>query len=134
MRDNKQLQAQLEEVAEAYCVEYAAQKVRKVAKAKTREKAEKWRLVKEKEKKKWLEYLKQLWNKILAKNATLLGDTKTFQIIGSKRKKVTTIFSEDEAGQWLSKRIKGKQSGKYHRNVAVKIGGVHLCERYMYTR
>jgi len=99
VRDNKQLQAQLEEVAEAYCVEYAVQKVRKVAKAKTREKAEKWRLVKEEEKKKWLEYLKQLWNKILAKNATLLGDTKTFQIIGSKRKKVTTIFSEDEARQ-----------------------------------
>jgi len=41
----------LEKVAEACCIEYAAQKVRKAAEAKTREKAKKRRLMQEKKKK-----------------------------------------------------------------------------------
>jgi len=67
----------LEEVAEAYCIKQAAQKARKITEAKTREKAKKQRLV-EKKKKKQLEYLKQLWDEILAKDTTLLGETEDF--------------------------------------------------------
>jgi len=54
-----------------------------VAKAKAREKAEKRRLV-EKKKKKRLEYLQQLWNKVLAENAALLGGTEDSQITETK--------------------------------------------------
>jgi len=47
----------LEEVAEAYHVEHAAQKTRKVVEAKAREKAKKQRISEEEEKKKWIEYI-----------------------------------------------------------------------------
>ena len=67
-------------------------------KAKIREKAEKWRLMEEKDKRKQLKYLKQLQDTVLAKNAALLGRTKAFQVTGSKHKEITTIFSENEAG------------------------------------
>ena len=50
----------MKEVVKACYVEQAAQKIRKVVKTKTREEAEKWRLVKKEEKRKQLEYLKQL--------------------------------------------------------------------------
>ena len=70
----------------------------------------------------------------MAENTTILGGTKTFQVIGSKYKKITNIFSGDETGQWLSKKIKGKQLKRYHRDVVVKIGEDNHCERYMYTR
>jgi len=50
----------LKEAAEACHVKCTAQKARKVAKAKTREEVKKWRLVKKKEKKKQMEYLRQL--------------------------------------------------------------------------
>ena len=45
-----------------------------------------------------MEYLKQLQNKVLAKNAFFMGSTETSQIAGSKHKEITTIFSEDEVG------------------------------------
>jgi len=48
----------LEEAAEAYCIEQAAQKTRKMVKAKVRKKAEKWRLTEKEEKRKQLKYLK----------------------------------------------------------------------------
>jgi len=51
-KKKQQLQAHLEEVVETCHVKHAAQKVRKMAKVKAREEAEKWRLVKEKEKRK----------------------------------------------------------------------------------
>ena len=50
----------MKEAVEACHVKCTAQKARKVAKAKTREKVKKWRLVKKKEKKKQMEYLGQL--------------------------------------------------------------------------
>jgi len=40
-----------------------------------REETKKWRLVEEEKKKKWMEYLQQLWDKVLADNATLLEGT-----------------------------------------------------------
>jgi len=46
-----------------------------------------------------MEYLQQLWDEVLAKNIVILGDNEVFQIIGSKQKKITTIFSEDKVGQ-----------------------------------
>ena len=59
-----------------------------MAEANIRKEAEKWKLVEKENKKKQLEYLKQLCNKILAKDATLLGGTEGFQIMRSKYKKV----------------------------------------------
>ena len=47
-----------------------------MAKTKTKKKAEKWRLVEKKKKRKWLEYLEQLWNKVLVENTTLLRSIK----------------------------------------------------------
>ena len=44
--------------------------------------------------KKWIEYLQQLWNEMLAENATLLGDTEGSQITGSKCKEV--ILKDEE--------------------------------------
>ena len=49
----------------------------------------------EEEKWKQLKYLKQLQDKILAKNAALLKGIKGSQVIGSKHKEVT---SEDKKG------------------------------------
>jgi len=42
----------LEEAAKAHHVKHAAQKISKIAKAKTREEAKKWRLIEEEEKRK----------------------------------------------------------------------------------
>ena len=49
--------------------------------------------------------------------------------MGSKHKKVT---SRDKEEQRPSKKARGKQSGKYHRDITVKIEGANPCERYMY--
>ena len=43
-----------------------------------------------------MKYLEQLWNKILAEDTTLLEDIKASQVMGSKYKEVTSIFSEDK--------------------------------------
>jgi len=53
-----------------------AQKARKEAEAKIKEEAERRRVVEEKEKKRILEYLQQLQNKVLEKEATLLESAK----------------------------------------------------------
>ena len=66
-----------------------------------------------------LEYLQQLWDKVLAENATLLEGTKEFYIAGSKYKEVTL---EDNRNYWSSKKAKGKQLARYHRNIRVKMG------------
>jgi len=54
--------------------------------------------MKEKEKRKWLEYLKKLWDKVLAKNTTLMVDTESFQIAQTKYMKIVDIFSENKTG------------------------------------
>ena len=86
----------LQETVEAHCVEHAAQKARWKVEAKTKEEAKKQRLVEEEKKKKQLEYLQQLQDEVLAKDATLLEDAERFQVMGSKYKEVT---SRDEKGQ-----------------------------------
>ena len=104
-----------------------------MAKAKMREEAKKRRIIEEKKKRKRLEYLQQLQNKMLAKVAVLLEDTRGFQVMGIKCKKITTIFSEDETRQWPSKKIKGKQPERYCRDTGVKMKGANLCKRYVCT-
>jgi len=74
---------------------------------KVREEVERKRVVEEKKKKKrMLEYLQQLWNKVLEKEAALLEGAEGSQIVRSKCKEVTT---GDEEGQQPSKKAKGKQ-------------------------
>jgi len=67
----------LEKAVEAHYIEQAAQKVRKIAKAKIWKKAKKQRLAEKK---------KKLWNEVLAEDATLLEITETFQVAGVKQK------------------------------------------------
>jgi len=116
------LQTHLEKVAKTHHIEHAAQKVRKIAEVKAKKVAEKWRLIEKKKKQ------KQLWNKVLAEDAALLESTEESQIAGSKCKEIT---SENKERQWLSKKNKEKQLGKYHRGTTIKMGNVNLCERYV---
>ena len=89
------LLACLEEAVEACHIEHVAQKARKEAKTKAREEAEKQGLAEEEDKRKQMEYLQQLQNKVLTEDATLLGGAEEFQIIGSKCKEITL---EDKKG------------------------------------
>jgi len=63
------LLVQLEEAAKLHRAEYAAQKAKREVEVKAKEEAKKQRIVEEKEK---LEYIQQLWNKVLEEEATLL--------------------------------------------------------------
>jgi len=79
--------------------------------AKARDEAERRRIAeKEKKKKKTLEYLQQLQDKILEEEAIFLKGAKGFQIIGSKHKKV---FPETNVDCQPSKKAKGKQPARY---------------------
>ena len=62
-------------------------------------------LVEEKKKKKWLEYLQQLWDEVLVKDAIFLEGTEGSQITGSKCKEVSL---GDEEGWQPSKKAKEK--------------------------
>jgi len=75
-----------------------------------------------------LEYLQQLWDKVLAEEAVLLEGAEGSQVIGSKHKEVT---SGNEEGQSPSKKAKERQQGKYHKGAAVKMGGTNPCEKYI---
>ena len=112
----------MKKAAEACYIGHVAQKARKAAKAKAREKAKKQRLAKEEDKRKWKEYLQQLQDEVLAKNTTLLESSEGSQVIETKYKETTTIFFEDEVGQWPFKKTKRKQPGKYYGNAMVKMG------------
>ena len=63
---------------------------------------------------------------MLEEEATLLEGAEGSQIVGSKHKEVA---AGDEKEQWLSKKARGKQLGKYRGGAAVKIGGSNPCER-----
>ena len=80
------------------------------------------------DKRKWMQYLQQLQDKVLAEDIALLWSIEDFQAVGSKYKEVT---SEDEERQQSSKKTEEKQPGKYHRNTAVKMGDVNTCEKYV---
>ena len=76
-----------------------------------------------------LEYLQQLWNKVLAEDATLLESTERSQSAGSKCKEVS---SKDNRDHQPSKKAKGKQPARYYRDNRAKMGGANPCERYAY--
>jgi len=117
----------LQEVAEARHTEYAAQKARKEAEAKAKEEAKRQKVAEEeKRKKRTVEYLQQLWNKVLEEEAALLEGAEGSQVAGSKCKEVTAGGEEE---QRPSKKARGKQLGKYCRGAAVKMGGATPCER-----
>ena len=74
----QQLLLQLEEGVKLHWAEHAAQKARREVEEKAREKAKRQRIAEEKKKKRILEYLQQLWNKVLAKEAALLESSEGF--------------------------------------------------------
>ena len=118
-------------MAKLHHAECMAQKARKKAKAKVKEEAKRRRVAEEeKKKKRMLEYLQQLWNKVLEEEATLLEDAEEFHIVGSKCKEIT---SGDEERHQPSKKAKEKQLGKYYRSTTVKMGDANLCERCVST-
>ena len=67
---------------------------------------------------------------MLEKEAALLEGAEGSQVARSKHKDVT---AGDEEGQQPSKKARKKQSGKYHRGAAVKMGGSNPCERCVCT-
>ena len=71
--------------------------------AKAKEEAKKQKIVEEKKK---LEYIQQLWDKVLKEEAVLLERAKEFQVMGFKCKKIAT---RDKERQWPSKKAKEKQ-------------------------
>ena len=85
----------------------------------------------EKRKKRMMEYLQQLWDKVLEEEATLLEGAEESQVAGSKHKEVTT---RDEEGQQSSKKARGKQLGKYCRGAIVKIESAIPYEKCMCAR
>jgi len=104
-----------------------AQKARREVEAKAKEEAEKQRVAEEEERKKRTrEYLQQLRDKVLEKEAALLEEAEGSQVAGFKHKEVA-VGGEEE--QWPSKKARGKPPGKYRRGAAVKMGGATPCER-----
>ena len=78
--------------------------------AKVKEEAERQRVAEEKERKKrTVEYLQQLQDEVLEKEATLLEEAEGSQVTGFKYKEVTT---GDEEEQRPSKKAREKQPGK----------------------
>ena len=112
---------------EACRAERVAQKARREVGAKAKEKAEKWRIVEEKKK---LEYIQWLQDEVLEEEAALLEGAEESQVIGSKCKE---IAARDEKGQQPSKKARGKQPEKYCRDAVVKIRGAIPCKRCVST-
>jgi len=104
-----------------------AQKARREAEARAKEEAERQRVAEEEERKKrTVEYLQRLRDKVLEEEAALLEGAEGSQVAGSKCKEVAT---GDEEGQRPSK----KARGKYRRGAAVKMGGSIPCQRCVCT-
>ena len=90
--------------------------------AKAKEEAERQRVVEEeKRKRRTREYLQRLRDEMLEEEATLLEGAEGFQVAGSKRKEIATGGEEE---QWLSKKAREKQPGKYRGGAAVKMGAL----------
>ena len=85
----------------------------------------------EERKKRMMEYLQRLWDEVLEEETALLESAEGFQVMGSKRKEVTTGNEEE---QWPSKKARGKQPEKYRGSAAVKMGGATPCERCVCAR
>jgi len=73
----------------------------------------------EERKKRMMEYLQQLRDEVLEKEAILLERAEGSQVMGSKCKEVA---ARDEEGQQPSKKVRGKQLEKYYGGAAVKMG------------
>ena len=102
-----------------YWAEHTAQKARREAEKKAREKAERQRVVEEEERKRrMVEYLQWLQDKMLEEEAALLEGAEESQVMGSKCKEITT---GDEEGQQPFKKAKEKQPEKYYGGALVKI-------------
>ena len=96
-KEEQQLLAQLEEAAKLHQAEHVAQKARREAEAKAKEEVKRQRVAQEEERKKrTMEYLQRLQDKVLEEEAALLEGAEGFQVTGSKRKEVT---ARDEEGQ-----------------------------------
>ena len=78
-----------------------------------------------------MEYLQQLWNKVLVENITLLGGMEGSQVIGTKCKEV---ILGDKKKWWPSKKNKGKQPARYCGDARIKMKDVNPCERCVNTR
>ena len=85
----------------------------------------------EERKRRTMEYLQRLRDKVLEEEAALLEGAEGSQVTGSKRKEVT---AGDEEGQRPSKKARGKQPGKYHGGAIVKMGSSNPCERCVCAR
>ena len=117
---------------EARRAEHVAQKARREVEAKAKEETKRQSVAEEEERKKrTVEYLQQLWDKVLEEEAALLEGAEGSQVAGSKRKEVITGDGEE---QRPSKKARGKQMGKYRRGATVKMGGATPCERYVCAR
>ena len=116
--EQQQLLAQLEEAVKLHWAEHTAQKAKKKVEEKAQEEAKRQRVIEEeKRKKRIVEYLQQLWDKVLEEEAALLKGAEGSQVVGSKRKEVA---AGDEKRQRPSK----KARGRYHRGAAVKMGAL----------
>ena len=105
-KEKQRLLVQLEEVAKLCRTEHAAQKARREAEEKAWEEAKRQRVAEEDEKKRrTIEYLQWLQDKVLKEEATLLEGAKGFQIAGSKCK---DIAARDKKRQQPSKKARGK--------------------------
>ena len=90
-KEEQWLLAQLEEVVKLRWAERTAQKAKREAEEKAHEEAERQRVTEEKERKRrMVEYLQQLQDKVLEEEAALLEGAEKSQIAGSKRKEVAT--------------------------------------------
>ena len=77
---------------EACYAEHVAQKARREVEAKAKEETKKWRIVKEKKKK--LEYIQWLWDKVIVEDTTLLKGSERSQVAESKYKEVASRDKE----------------------------------------
>jgi len=94
-KEEQWLLAQLEEVVRLRWAERVAQKARREAEEKVWEEAERQRVVEEEERKRrMVEYLQRLWDKVLEEEAALLERAEGSQVAGSKCKEVTARDEE----------------------------------------
>ena len=68
---------------------------------------------------------------MLEEEAALLEGAEGSQVTGSKYKEVA---AGDEEVQCPSKKARGKQPEKYHRDAAMKMGGANPCKRCVSAR
>jgi len=128
----QQLLVQLEEAAKLCQTEHAEKKARREAEKKAWKEAKRQRVVEDKKRKRrTMEYLQQLQNKVLEEEATLLEGADKSQVVRSKCKDIT---ARDKEEQQPSKKAREKQPGKYHGDAAVKMGGTNFYERCVSTR